>query len=229
LRRKIVLSLTFDDGTADHVAVARLLAERGIEATFYLNSNRVGSKPSYLDWPQVDEIAAAGHEIGAHTADHVDLSQVSTIDANAQVVTDRRLLRARGFEPYSFAYPYGALTEEARSLVLEAGYSSARRAWGLAGDRDRSRPPTESVPPLDAHAIKTVPSIESATTLEQLQRIVVRGERNGGWLPLVFHGISSAGGRYDLPENIFRSFVDWLRERNASLSVRTVHGVVDGG
>ncbi|MGZ4335179.1 MAG: polysaccharide deacetylase family protein [Gaiellaceae bacterium] len=58
LRRKTVLSLTFDDGTADHLPVVRLLAERGIGATFYLNSNRVGSDPGLAS------VAAESHLSG---------------------------------------------------------------------------------------------------------------------------------------------------------------------
>lgn len=222
----MVLSLTFDDGTADHLPAARLLTERGLAATFYLNSNHVESGPPYLDWGQVAEIAAAGHEIGSHTADHVDLTRVAPEVAHEQLVSDRRALADRGFPAQSFAYPYGARSPEARSLVVESGYASARRAWGLAADGDRSHPATESLPPLDAHAIRTVPSLERETTLEQLQMLVRAAERDGGWLPLVFHGIGADQGRYDVSSAVFRGFVDWLHERRDRVAVRTIGDVV---
>ncbi|HXH97210.1 MAG TPA: polysaccharide deacetylase family protein [Gaiellaceae bacterium] len=222
-----MISLTFDDGTADQLSAARLLAERGLAATFYVNSGRVGSDSSYLDWGDLAEVAAAGHEIGSHTVDHVDLTRVAPEVAHEHLVADRRALAARGFPAHSFAYPYGARSPEARSLVVEAGYASARRAWGLAADGDPSQPATESLPPLDAHAIRTVPSLEHGTTLEQLQRVVLRAEHRGGWLPLVFHGVGVDRTQYDVSEALFRTFVDWLHERRGGrLAVRTVGDVM---
>src|SRR5690348_206328 len=174
LRSKTILSLTFDDGTADHLDAARLLAERGFAATFYVNSARVGVDSTHVDWPQLDEMAAAGHEIGGHTANHIDLSQVARGEAEDEIRAELKALREHGHEPRSFAYPYGSRSEDARAVVVDAGYSSARRAWGLAGDGDRSLPLSEGIPPHDRYAIRTVPSFERGTTLEQLQRAVFR-------------------------------------------------------
>ena len=49
LRRKAVVSLTFDDGTADQLAAARLLARHGIAGTFYVNSNLIAADSARLD------------------------------------------------------------------------------------------------------------------------------------------------------------------------------------
>jgi peptidoglycan/xylan/chitin deacetylase (PgdA/CDA1 family) len=227
LRRKTIVSLTFDDGSADHVAVARLLADRGLQATFFVNSNHVGAEPKYLDWPEVAEIAALGHEVGGHTSDHVKLDETPADEAASQITGDRRRLEARGYEVTSFAYPYGAWNETARALVADAGYTSARRAWGLAFPGARAEAVSELVPPADPFGVRTVPSFEQGVTLETMQRVVVRGELEGGWLPLVFHCIVPEGTRYDLPEDLFRDFVDWLRARTRS-EVRTVGSVVAG-
>ena len=226
LRRKAVVSLTFDDGTADQLAAARLLARHGIAGTFYVNSNLIAADSARLDWSGVEEIAAAGHEIGGHTADHVDLSKASEEEARRQILVDRKALRARGHEVQSFAYPYGAFNAATAALVAAAGYSNARRAWGLAGDDDPARAATESLPPVDPFAIRTAPSLERTTTCEDLQRLVLQAEIYGGWLPLVFHGLGGRGDRYDLPESVFGAFIAWLALPRELLSVRPVGDVV---
>jgi peptidoglycan/xylan/chitin deacetylase (PgdA/CDA1 family) len=221
LRRRTLVSLTFDDGTADHLFAARLLAERGLTGTFYVNTDRVGGSSNCLDWTGVEELASAGHEVGGHTSCHVDLSSASPDEAREEIAGDRRALVERGYEARSFAYPYGALSPAARELAAAAGYSSARRSWGLAGDGA-----TESVPLLDPYAIRTVPSLERGVTPDELRRLVVRGEREGGWLPLVFHGVSGSGDRYDVGEAVFREFLDWLCGQ--PVRVLTVGDAVEG-
>jgi peptidoglycan/xylan/chitin deacetylase (PgdA/CDA1 family) len=228
LRRPLTLSLTFDDGTVDHLDAARMLADRGVRATFYVNSGRLGSSSRDLDWSDLEQIAAYGHEIGGHTTDHVDLSETADDGAYEQILSDRRALQARGFGVASFAYPYGAWDDAARRLVATAGYASARRAWGLAWSGDRTHAVTERIPPVDRFAIRTVPSFEHDTSLDQLQHVVLDGELSGGWLPLVFHGVCDNGGRYDLSDVVFRGFVDWLRTRNRTTRIRTVGEVVGG-
>jgi peptidoglycan/xylan/chitin deacetylase (PgdA/CDA1 family) len=224
LRESVLVSLTFDDGTADHVDAGRLLAALGLAGTFFVNSNLVGTGPERLGWADVADLASDGHEIGGHTSDHVDLVAAGDAEARMQIEGDRRELVQRGYEVRSFAYPYGSIADISRALAAEAGYASARRAWGLAAGRDVSRAATESVPPVDQYAIRTVPSLEHETTQAELSELVARAEREGGWLPLVFHGISG-DGRYDVAESVFRDFVTWLAGRRG-VSVRTVGDVV---
>lgn len=213
LRRPALVSLTFDDGTADHLSAGRLLAEHGLAGTFFVNSSRVGTGIGTLAWEGVAELARAGHEIGGHTADHVDLSSLTEAEAWAQVAEDRRVLLERGYAATSFAYPYGSVDTAARDVVSAAGYSSARRAWGLAAAGDSMRPATEPIPPADPYAIRTVPSLETGTTVDDLQRLVSRAEATGGWLPLVFHGLVGEG-RYHIDEAVFSEFVGWLAGRS---------------
>jgi peptidoglycan/xylan/chitin deacetylase (PgdA/CDA1 family) len=230
LRSRLLVSLTFDDGTADHLPAGRMLTAHGLSGTFYVNSNRIGSGSGSetLDWEGVRELAAAGHEIGGHTADHVDLTSVPAAEAREQIVGDRLALEQRGLEPRSFAYPYGAWNAAACELAAASGYTSGRRAWGLAGGPSPGVA-TESVPPADAFAIRSAPTLERETTLEALKGLVLRAEREGGWLPLVFHGVAGGDGPYDLPEAVFGPFVEWLSKRRAAVSVRRVGDVVEGG
>ena len=87
-----IVSLTFDDGTADQYAARTMLAQHSLHGTFYINSNNIGLSPSFLSWNQVADLAADGNEIGGHTLDHVDLTSVTSTEATRQVCNDRQAL-----------------------------------------------------------------------------------------------------------------------------------------
>jgi peptidoglycan/xylan/chitin deacetylase (PgdA/CDA1 family) len=126
-----IVSLTFDDGTADQYAARTMLAQNSLDATFYVNSNNIGTSSSFLTWDQLSDLAADGNEIGGHTLDHVDLTTVTTAEATRQVCDDRQALGSHGFAVTDFAYPFGASNSSVESIVRGCGYQSARRAWGL--------------------------------------------------------------------------------------------------
>ncbi len=91
------------------------------------------------------------------------------------------------------------------AAVEASGYQLGRRSWGLADEGVRDRPRTESLPPADRYAARTVPSIESTKIPQRLERLVADAERVGGWLPFVFHDVDDLDG--------FERFVDWLAKR----------------
>src|SRR6188474_1262762 len=75
-----VVSLTFYDTFADNFQVGALTEARGMRATFYINSSRVG-QPGSLSLAQVIAPPCAGHEIAGHTITHADLVAVDTDEA----------------------------------------------------------------------------------------------------------------------------------------------------
>ncbi len=61
-----------------------------------------------LDWGQVESLAEAGHEIGAHTVDHVVLGHQDGRIRRDQIVESLRALKSRlGGKVLGFAYPNG--------------------------------------------------------------------------------------------------------------------------
>ena len=229
-----IVSLTLDDGTADQYLIRPLLAAAGLRATFYVNSNTVGSSSAYLSWDELGLLAAEGHEIGGHTLDHVDLTAVDGREAAWQVGKDREILEARGFAVTGFAYPYGARNESVVSTVRDCGYRSARRSWGLCvpGTQVHSclEPVTETVPPRDTWAIRSIPSVRTSNTLAELQGVVTRAEdAGGGWVPFVFHHVSEVrgGDQYTIDPGTFAAFAEWLAGRaSRGTHVRLVREVV---
>ena len=229
-----IVSLTFDDGTADQYLVRPLLAAAGLRATFYVNSSTVGSSAAFLSWEELCGLAADGHEIGGHTLDHVDLTAVDAGEAARQVAQDRDALASRGFAVTGFAYPFGARSESVESIVRDCGYRSARRSWGLcaAGTKPTgcAEPIAETVPPKDSWAVRSIPSIRTSNTLAELQGVVTRAEdAGGGWVPLVFHRVSDEGGEggYSVGPATLAAFAEWLAGRaSQGTHVRAVRDVV---
>src|SRR5689334_5383987 len=87
-----VVSLTFDDGSASQYSTIPMLAAHGMNGTFYINSGLVGSSGYYMTWTQIHDVFNARNEIGGHTVDHANLTQLSTSAATAEVCNDRTTL-----------------------------------------------------------------------------------------------------------------------------------------
>jgi peptidoglycan/xylan/chitin deacetylase (PgdA/CDA1 family) len=224
---KTVVSLTFDDGQASQYAVLPMLRDRGMAATFYVNSGLAGSSQFYMSWQQILELANAGNEIGGHTLHHADLAQLSAETAHSEICQDRKnLIEHGGLAPItSFAYPRGA---EPRTVdaVRDCGYSNARGAGTLEDW-------AESIPPQDPYRLRTFEGARGSTTLQDLQTRVTRAERHGGgWVVLVFHGVCDnlCTGEYSISPELFTDFLDWLEPRRShGTVVRTVGDMIANG
>jgi peptidoglycan/xylan/chitin deacetylase (PgdA/CDA1 family) len=227
--QQTVVSLTFDDGGSDQAVVPSMLASAGMHGTFYINSGNVGSSPSFLSWSQLQSFQSAGNEIGGHTINHVDLTTVSSTEAERQVCQDRRALLSEGFAVTDFAYPYGAASSTVRPIVQGCGYNSGRRSWGLCSPAQADCPAAESIPAPNLFATRTQSSIRSWTTVQDLQNAVTNAEATGGWVTFVFHHICDGCDSYAITQSNLQAFIDWLQPRSANGTVvKTVRDVIGG-
>jgi peptidoglycan/xylan/chitin deacetylase (PgdA/CDA1 family) len=229
-----IVSLTFDDGTADQYAARTMLAQNSLDATFYVNSNKIGTSSSFLTWDELSGLAADGNEIGGHTLDHVDLTSVTTAEATRQVCDDRQALITHGFSVTNFAYPFGSSNSSVESIVRGCGYQSGRRAWGLC--LVGLMPPNcndvvaEPIPPRNIWAIATA-GVNASDALSDVQGAITRAEdAGGGWVVLMFHhvcdGCDPANGNSVSPA-ILSAFLSWLAPRSSTGTyVRTMSDVV---
>jgi peptidoglycan/xylan/chitin deacetylase (PgdA/CDA1 family) len=230
-----VVSLTFDDGEATQYAARAPLASHGAHATFYLNSAKLGTSGFYMTWAEAGDLAADGNEIGGHTLSHVDLTDAGLSDAEkrAEVCGDRENLIAAGFDPVSFAYPYGTSDAAAQAIVRDCGYASARRVGGIAspGWCPECGVRTEPFPAANAFDVRTASFGGGELTLAVMQAVIARAELSGGgWIPLAFHGVceSAACGEGAVRPSTISALLDWLAPRAAhGTVVRTVREAVE--
>ena len=224
----VIVSIMFDDGTADQYQARAMLASHGgMDATFFVNSAVIGTNPFYMTWDQLQGLYSDGSEIAGHTMFHADLTASDPDEAMRQVCYDRNKLLAHGFPVTDFAYPFGAYNNATKTMVQTCGYNSARGTESFEG---LCAPLcSESIPPPDPYATRTAGYGPDGLTL--LEQRVTDAERNGGgWVQLLFHGLCTNCGVNGTDPTVFNSFLNWLQPRgaNGATVVRTVQQVIGG-
>ena len=129
-----VACVTFDDGYRDNYECALPILDRcGVKATFFIATDFLGGFfPTFagalpmMTGAQVRELAAFGHEVGAHTMGHPKLTQLSIHAAKAEIAGSKVFLEnLLGCSLVSFAYPKGDFNPTTKELVRESGFSFA--------------------------------------------------------------------------------------------------------
>jgi peptidoglycan/xylan/chitin deacetylase (PgdA/CDA1 family) len=219
--RDTIVSLTFDDGNADNFAVAVVLQQYGMHATFYIPSGLVGSR-GYMSWQQLHALQQGGNEIGGHSLDHVNIGELQPAALRHEVCDDRKNLVAHGFDPVSFAYPFGGYDDAAKQMVRDCGYADARMI-GAGSDQ---------APLSDLYALPAFPYVVEDTQLDKLQRYVAATRKEGGgWVILIFHHVCDGCDYYSVKPDLLHNFIQWLagEEGQGHIRVATVGEIVMHG
>ncbi|HET9897568.1 MAG TPA: polysaccharide deacetylase family protein [Streptosporangiaceae bacterium] len=138
--------LTFDDGFADfHQAALPLLLRHGFTASVFVTTGWIASSPPWpggpakmLSWGAIEEIAACGIEIGAHSIRHPELDRLDSGPLHRELAGSKHALEDRlGARVPGMAYPFGYSSRLVRAMAAEVGYEYActvanRRASGSA-------------------------------------------------------------------------------------------------
>ena len=107
------MALTFDDGPWPGTTDALLegLAQRGVKATFFLIGSQVEAQTD-----TVLAMAEAGHQIGPHTWDHVQLDGLSQWETQDQLDRCRAVLTGLlGPTEFMVRPPYGFVDENLKA------------------------------------------------------------------------------------------------------------------
>jgi peptidoglycan/xylan/chitin deacetylase (PgdA/CDA1 family) len=135
-QRRVILS--FDDGYASVLQNGlKPLESFGFRAIQFLVAGLIGGRNEWdiplgevpaplLDDAQVRDWLAAGHQIGAHTVTHPDLTNLPEAHAREEITAAKKRLEDRfGVPIHHFCYPYGRHNERVRDMVAAAGYRTA--------------------------------------------------------------------------------------------------------
>ena len=180
-------TIEFDDARESHYRLAGPeLARRGIAGTFNLNT-QIG------DWSPWIALAAMGHEMASHTVHHVDLTQLSAAQVEAELRDSQRAIEQYiGRKPVSFTAPMGKSNALVDSLAARY-YLSCRCEWGI-----NSSSPSESEL-YHLRGIGVYPPFSRRMLQKKLQEVV----RQGGYLIVYFHSLVQQG---ELPNATFAPF-----------------------
>jgi peptidoglycan/xylan/chitin deacetylase (PgdA/CDA1 family) len=246
-QRPFAVSLTFDDGLDSQYALREILARHDAKGTFYINSGSVDAgEAGAMTWPEIRDLQAAGHDVGGHTRDHINMlaTDTSLEFKTRQTCDDRQRLLEEGINAVSFAYPFGAMDATAQPIVRGCGYQSGRKAGTVTSDGpiySETIPVTENPYAIRILGFRTgTPGADDEVTLAELQFAVDQAIKYGGsWLPTLFHDVCFPGtASYTTCTSHSRwvgaatidDFLAWLAsDPSRNITVRTVADVMGGG
>ncbi len=128
-----LISISFDDGMEDNYTVAApVMAQMGITGTIYVLTGSIGQDNPWLSGErmmtsaELSSLAGAGHELGAHTVTHPDLSALDYESCLAEMTASRdAIAEISGSTPQTFAYPFGHYGAAAIRAAKAAGFKAA--------------------------------------------------------------------------------------------------------
>lgn len=124
--KEVMVAFTFDDGFAEcYTVIAPLLEKYNCRGAFFINANYIESDIEYqkefndrtqtytkkpMSWEQVKDLHKRGHIIGAHTLDHLDLTQLSDAELRYQLAENKKILEQKlNYKCEYFAWTYGRM------------------------------------------------------------------------------------------------------------------------
>ena len=182
-----LVTLTFDDGWQSIYSNAKpLLDARGLKTTQFIVSGFVNSG-GYMTTNQVQSWINGGHEIGAHTVSHPDLTTVSSNQLNTEVNQVKSYLsNTFGVNAVSFATPYGAY-DQVVLPVIKAAYQQHRSVDVGVNAKDD----------FDKWNLK-VCNVDNTTTQAQFNEWLTMATQNKLWVIFVYHGVDGSGETYNV-------------------------------
>jgi peptidoglycan/xylan/chitin deacetylase (PgdA/CDA1 family) len=128
------LALTFDDGLRSILTTAApILAEYGVPWSAFIVSDWAEGQHPFgddvmLSWREIEQLMAAGAEIGSHSVSHPNFSWLGPGETVDELARSRHTIEQRlGIRPTTFAIPLGQSknwSAFASSAAREAGYTT---------------------------------------------------------------------------------------------------------
>lgn len=116
--RKVALSFDAAWGNEDTGQILDILAKHDVKVTFFMTGGWVEQFPE-----DVKKIYEAGHELGNHSENHPNMSQLSASAQIEEIMTvHERVKELTGVEMNVFRPPYGDYDNTVVKTVLECGY-----------------------------------------------------------------------------------------------------------
>ncbi|KAK8848875.1 carbohydrate-binding module family 18 [Apiospora arundinis] len=122
------IALTFDDGPYNFTdALLDKLAKANAKATFFITGYNLGkgpiNDPKYPWRATIQRMAAEGHQIASHTWSHQNFSQMSTTQAQNQMIWNEIALNdILGYFPTYMRPPFSICERACQTMLATLGY-----------------------------------------------------------------------------------------------------------
>jgi peptidoglycan/xylan/chitin deacetylase (PgdA/CDA1 family) len=102
------------------------LRRAGFPVTLFVATDQVGGGAEMMSWDEIREVRGQGVAIGAHTAAHPHMPDLTEAEARDELERSRRRFVAElGEAPALFAYPYGEYALALKPIVAASGHDTA--------------------------------------------------------------------------------------------------------
>lgn len=201
-----MVTFSFDDGwLSAYQNGIPILNSHGIQSTQYIISGALGWD-EYITAEQMLDMQSQGHEIGAHSRTHPDLTVLTDQQITDEVLGSKQDLQSLGANAItSFAYPYGAWTDKVKNIVEQSGYKGARTAVIQDGGYNYADQ--------DHYLLKTM-SVEADTSAAQVEQWIQEAANSKTWLILVYHQVENNGGQYSTTPQNLESVASYISQNN---------------
>ena len=207
-----MVTLAFDDSydTCFSVVMPEL-EERGMKGTFYSLATRIANG-GWLTTPDLQEIAANGHEIASHTMSHPNLTTLNDDDLIWELEESKLWLEeVTGQEVVSFAPPMGYTNDRVLKAVREY-YDNSRGGYpgtNISGD--------------DSYLLKSY-EVSSRDSVSSVIAKIDRAIENDEWLILFWHRFTDKPTGWTYLTDDFIEILEHLEDRGVRV-VTTKKGV----
>ena len=115
---KVALSFDAAWGAEDTQKILEILKEHDIHVTFFATGGWVESYPD-----DAKAVLAAGHDLGNHSENHKNMSQLSNEEKEEELMSvHRKVKELTGYDMYLFRPPYGDYDNDVINLLKDCGY-----------------------------------------------------------------------------------------------------------
>ena len=116
--KKIALSFDAAWGNEDTAKILEILKKHDIHVTFFMTGGWVESYPD-----DVKAILAAGHDLGNHSENHKNMSQLSDEEKKEELMkVHAKVQELTGYEMFLFRPPYGDYDNAVVNVAKDCGY-----------------------------------------------------------------------------------------------------------
>lgn len=116
--RKVALSFDAAWGNEDTADILEILEKHGVHVTFFMTGGWVESYPD-----DVKAILEAGHDLGNHSENHKNMSQLTDGEKKEELMAvHRKVKELTGYEMFLFRPPYGDYDNALIDVAKDNGY-----------------------------------------------------------------------------------------------------------
>ena len=117
-QKQIALSFDAAWGNEDTATILEILRKYNVKVTFFMTGGWVEAYPD-----DVKAILADGHDLGNHSENHKNMSQLSNSECEEELMAvHRKVKELTGYEMFLFRPPYGDYDNDVINVAKECGY-----------------------------------------------------------------------------------------------------------